>query len=110
MKHEWIIRFLNYYIKDKNILWLVKKYLKAGVLDQGQLIKSNEGTAQGNIISPVLANIYMHNVLTLWFQYIIARECRGQCFLIVYADDFIAGFEYPQEAERFYQKLKERME
>lgn len=110
MKHEWIIRFLNYYIKDKNILWLVKKYLKAGVLDQGKLIRSNEGTAQGNIISPVLANIYMHNVLTLWFQYIIARECRGQCFLIVYADDFIAGFEFPQEAERFYQKLKDRME
>ena len=110
MKHEWILKFLNYYIKDKNILWLVKKYLKAGVIDQGQLIRSNEGTAQGNIISPVLANIYMHNVLTLWFQYIIARECRGQCFLIVYADDFIAGFEYPQEAERFYQKLKERME
>ena len=52
----------------------------------------------------------MHNVLTLWFQYIIARECKGQCFLIVYADDFIAGFEYPQEAERFYQKLKERAE
>lgn len=109
MKHEWILKFLNYYIKDKNILWLVKKYLKAGIIDKGQLVKSNEGTAQGNIISPVLANIYMHNALTLWFQYIIARECKGECFLVVYADDFIAGFEYPWEAEAFYEKLKKRM-
>lgn len=83
MKHEWILKFLNYYIKDKNILRLVKKYLKAGIIDNGQLVKSDEGTAQGNIISPVLANIYMHNVLTLWFQYIIAKECKGECFLVV---------------------------
>ncbi len=109
MKHEWILKFLNYYIKDKNILWLVKKYLKAGIIDNGQLVKGNEGTAQGNIISPVLANIYMHNVLTLWFQYIIARECQGECFLVVYADDFIAGFQYPWEAEMFYERLRSRM-
>ena len=109
MKHEWIIKFLNYYIKDKNILWLVEKYLKAGVIDGGKLVKSVEGTAQGNIISPVLANIYMHNVLTLWFQYGVVKECKGECFLIVYADDFIAGFQYPWEAERYYEQLKERM-
>lgn len=109
MKHEWIIKFLNYYIKDKNILGLVKKYLKAGVIDNGILVKTDEGTAQGNIISPVLANIYMHNVLTLWFQNKIARECKGECFLIVYADDFIAGFQYQWEAERYYEQLKERM-
>ena len=109
MKHEWILKFLNYYIKDRNILWLVKKYLKAGIIDKGQLVKNEEGTAQENIISPVLANIYMHNVLTLWFQYIIARECKGECFIVVYADDFIAGFQYPWEAEIFYEKLKNRM-
>ena len=109
MKHKWILKFLNYYIKDKNILWLVKKYLKAGIIDNGQLVKSDEGTAQGNIISPMLANIYMHNVLTLWFQYIIAKECKGECFLVVYADDFIAGFQYPWEAERFYEQLRSRM-
>lgn len=109
MKHEWILKFLNYYIKDKNIIRLVKKYLKAGIIDNGQLVKSDEGTAQGNIISPVLANIYMHNVLTLWFQYIIAKECKGECFLVVYADDFIAGFQYPWEAERFYEQLRSRM-
>lgn len=110
MKHEWILKFLNYYIKDKNILWLVEKYLKAGIIDNGSLVKGNEGTAQGNIISPVLANIYMHYVLTLWFYIIVAKECKGECFLVVYADDFIAGFQYPWEAERFYEQLKSRME
>lgn len=110
MKHEWILKFLNLYIKDPNILWLVKKYLKAGVLDEGKLVENEEGSAQGNIISPILANIYMHNVLTLWYKFIIAKECRGENFLIVYADDFIAGFQYKWEAERYYQLLKERME
>lgn len=57
MKHEWILKFLNYYIKDKNILWLVKKYLKAGIIDNVHLVKCEEETAQGNIISPVLAKI-----------------------------------------------------
>ena len=98
MKHEWILKFLNYYIKDKNILWLVEKYLKAGIIDNGSLV------------SPVLANIYMHYVLTLWFYIIVAKECKGECFLVVYADDFIAGFQYPWEAERFYEQLKSRME
>ena len=98
MKHEWILKFLNYYIKDKNILWLVNKYLKAGIIDNGSLVKGNEGTAQGNIISP------------LWFYIVVAKECKGECFLVVYADDFIAGFQYPWEAERFYEQLKSRME
>ncbi|MDO4554405.1 MAG: group II intron reverse transcriptase/maturase [Lachnospiraceae bacterium] len=109
MKHDWIIKFLNLYIKDPNILWLVKKYLKAGVMNEGLLEKSEEGSAQGNIISPLIANIYMHNVLTLWYKFIIAKECRGENFLIVYADDFIAGFQYKWEAEKYYQLLKERM-
>ena len=109
MKHEWIMKFLNLYIKDPNILWLVKKYLKAGVLEEGKVLENEEGSAQGNIISPILANIYMHNVLTMWYKFIIAKECKGENFLIVYADDFIAGFQYKWEAERYYQLLKERM-
>ena len=68
MKHEWIIKFLKLYIKDPNIIGLVKKYLKVGVLDNGELMVNEEGSAQGNIISPILANIYMHNVLTLWYN------------------------------------------
>lgn len=110
MKHDWIMKFLNLYIKDPNILWLVNKYLKAGVMDEGKLVENEEGSAQGNIISPILANIYMHNVLTLWYKFIIAKESRGGNFLIVYADDFIAGFQYKWEAEKYYKLLKERME
>lgn len=87
MKHEWIIKFLKLYIKDPNIIGLVKKYLKVGVLDNGELMVNEEGSAQGNIISPILANIYMHNVLTLWYKFIITKECKGDNFLIVYADD-----------------------
>ena len=110
MKHEWIIKFLNLYIKDPNIIGLVKKYLKVGVLDGGELMMNEEGSAQGNIISPILANIYMHNVLTLWYKFIITKECKGDNFLIVYADDFVAGFQYKWEAENYYKLLKERME
>lgn len=77
MKHDWIMAFLNLYIKDPNILWLVNKYLKAGVMDEGKLVENEEGSAQGNIISPILANIYMHNVLTLWYKFVIAKESRG---------------------------------
>lgn len=109
MQHEWIMKFLNLYIKDTNILWLVNKYLKAGVMDKGELIDVEEGSAQGNIISPILANIYMHNVLTLWYKFIIQKECKGDNFLIVYADDFIAGFQHKWEAERYYNLLKERL-
>ena len=110
MKHEWIIKFLHLYIKDPNIIGLVKKYLKVGVLDDGELMLNEEGSAQGNIISPILANIYMHNVLTLWYKFIITKECKGNNFLIVYADDFVAGFQYKWEAENYYKLLKERME
>ena len=110
MKHEWIIKFLKLYIKDPNIIGLVKKYLKVGVLDNGELMVNEEGSAQGNIISPILANIYMHNVLTLWYKFIITKECKGDNFLIVYADDFVAGFQYKWEAENYYKLLKERME
>ena len=67
---------IKLYIKDPNIIGLVKKYLKVGVLGNGELIVNEEGSAQGNIISPILANIYMHNVLTLWYKFIITKECN----------------------------------
>ncbi len=65
---------------------------------------------QGNIISPIIANIYMHNVLTLWYKFVMAKETRGKSFIVVYADDFIAGFQYKSDAERYYAELKERLE
>lgn len=110
MSHEWMMKFLNLYIKDSNLLWLINKYLKAGVITEGNFEESEEGSAQGNVISPILANIYMHNVLTLWFKHKVAKPSKGDNFLVVYADDFIAGFQYKWEAEKYYAELKERLQ
>ena len=109
MSHEWMMEFLKLYIKDPNLLWLINKYLKAGVMTEGVFEESEEGSAQGNIISPILANIYMHNVLTLWYKFVIKSSIFGNSFLAVYADDFIAGFQYKEDAERYYALLKERL-
>ena len=107
--HEWMMKFIEWHIKDPNILWLIRKYLKAGVLVDGVYEDTEEGTIQGGNISPTLANIYIHNVLTLWFKLVIQKEVKGECFLVNYADDFVAGFQYKSEAEMYYAKLKERM-
>ncbi|AGK95484.1 group II intron reverse transcriptase/maturase [Clostridium pasteurianum] len=109
MSHEWIMKFLGVYIKDPNLLWLINKYLKAGVITEGVFEESTDGSAQGNIISPIIANIYMHNVLMLWYKIVITKETKGDSFLTVYADDFIAGFQYKWEAEKYYGELKKRM-
>ena len=109
VNHEWMIKFLEVHIKDPNILKLVKKYLKAGVMEQGVYEPGEEGTAQGNIISPILANIYMHYVLMLWFEAMKRKRLKGESFLVAYADDFIAGFQYKWEAEEYYGQLQERM-
>ena len=109
MSHEWMMEFLRLYIKDPNLLWLINKYLKAGVLTDGVFEESEEGSAQGNIISPILANIYMHNVMALWYKFVITGRTTGHSFLAVYADDFIAGFQHKEDAESYYALLKERL-
>ena len=109
MNQKWMIEFLKLYIKDPNLLWLINKYLKAGVMTDGVFEETEEGSAQGNIISPILANIYMHNVLTLWYKFVIKGNTFGNSFLVVYADDFIAGFQYKEDAEIYYTLLKERL-
>ena len=104
------MKFLEWNIQDKNLLWLIRKYLKAGIMEQGKFEPTEEGSAQGSVMSPMLANIYMHNVLTLWFKLVVQREMQGECFLVNFADDFVAGFQYKWEAENYYKLLKERME
>ncbi|WP_341457734.1 reverse transcriptase domain-containing protein [Haloimpatiens massiliensis] len=106
MNHDWIMKFLGVYIKDPNILWLIKKYLKAGVMTDGVFKESIDGSVQGNIMSPIIANIYMHNVLILWYKIILSKEIKGDSFLVVYADDFIAGFQYKWEAENTMNNLR----
>jgi group II intron reverse transcriptase/maturase len=109
MNHEWITRFVEYYIQDPNILWLIKKYLKAGVLDAGEYQTNEVGSVQGNIISPILANIYMHHVLVLWYKAYYEKRGKGMSFLVVYADDYLAGFEHKSEAERYYKEMQIRL-
>ena len=109
MSHEWTMKFVEYYIKDPNILWLIKKYLKAGVLEEGRYQTNEMGSAQGNIISPILANIYMHHVLVLWYKAYFEKRGTGMSFLVVYADDYLAGFEHKEEARRYYEEMQRRL-
>lgn len=110
ISHEWLMRMLAERIDDQAILRLIKKWLKAGVLDtDGQIISPEGGTPQGGIISPVLANVYLHYVLDLWFAKVFRRSCRGEAFLLRYADDFVCGFEKEENAQRFYKELGERL-
>lgn len=108
--HEWLLRMLAERIDDQAILRLIKKWLKAGVLDtDGQVLKPEGGTPQGGIISPILANVYLHYVLDLWFTKVFQRSCKGKAFLIRYADDFVCGFEREEDAQRFYGELGARL-
>ena len=106
INHDWMMRFLEWHIQDPNLLWLIKKYLKAGIMEDGKFESTEEGSAQGSVMSPMLANIYMHNVLTLWFKFVVKKTLKGDCFLVNFADDFVAGFQYKSEAEWYYSALK----
>jgi group II intron reverse transcriptase/maturase len=109
LNHDWIMKMVEQRIKDPNILWLIKKTLTAGVQEEGKWRKTDLGTEQGNLASPVIANIYMHYVLALWFEKVIKKSCRGECGIVIYADDFVATFQYKDEAERFMRELVDRL-
>lgn len=107
--HEWMIRFLENDIEDKNFIRLVKRFLKAGILEEGKHIETDQGTPQGGVISPILANIYLHYVLDLWFENKIKKHSKGESYMVRYADDFVCCFQNPDEAELFYYELQERL-
>jgi len=110
LSHEWLMRMLAERIDDQAILRLIKKWLKAGVLDtDGKVLRPEGGTPQGGIISPILANVYLHYALDLWFEKVFQRSCKGGAFLIRYADDFVCGFGREEDAQRFYGELEERL-
>jgi RNA-directed DNA polymerase len=104
-----LMRFIEHRIGDPNLLRVIQRFLKAGILEDGVFYASDEGTPQGGLVSPVLANIYLHYVLDLWFEQRFAQGCRGKAFLVRYADDFVACFEYEADARGFEQALKERL-
>ena len=103
--HKWLIRCVEQHIKDPRIIRLIKRFLKAGIMEGTQYIETIKGTPQGSILSPVLANIYMYYVLTLWFEKKIQKNLKGESYIVVYADDFVCCFQYKSEAELFMNKL-----
>lgn len=107
---NWLVRMLEKRVDDKAFIGLICKWLKAGVLEEaGEVIHPATGTPQGGIISPVLANIYLHYVLDLWLEKVVPRRIRGTRVYMRYADDFIVGFEYGADAEWFYEELPKRL-
>ena len=111
MDHDWLIRMLEERVNDSHFIRLIRKWLRAGVLEEdGSVLNPTTGTPQGGIISPILANIYLHYTLDLWIERVVSKECRGQVVYQRYADDFVVGFEYGYEAERFFGQLPERLE
>ena len=105
----WLVKFLRHRIADERILRLVTKWLNAGVLEDGQLSDSGEGTPQGGSLSPLLANVYLHYVLDLWADHWRKTQARGNVIVTRFADDFIVGFQYQDDAERFLGELRGRL-
>jgi group II intron reverse transcriptase/maturase len=110
LSHDWLVRFVEHRIGDPRIIRLVCKWLKAGVMEDGEWSSSESGTPQGAVASPLLANIYLHHVFDLWAERWRRREARGNVILVRYADDIVAGFEHQSDAERFLSDLRERVE
>lgn len=109
ISHEWLIRFIEHRVGDRRIVRLIQKWLKAGVLEEGARIETGEGTPQGAVISPLLANIYLHYVYDLWAHRWRQRHAGGDVIFVRYADDTVAGFEHRRDAERFLADLRERL-
>lgn len=109
MNHEWMMRFVEYRIADPRILRLIQKWLKAGVSEDGQWQESKVGTPQGAVISPLLANLYLHYVFDLWVNQWREKKAQGDMDMFRYADDIVLGFQYRGEAEAFLEQLRERM-
>jgi group II intron reverse transcriptase/maturase len=108
--HAWMQRMLQHRIDDKRFLSLIQQWMKAEVVEPtGQVIKPTEGTPQGGVISPVLANIYLHYVLDLWFEKVVKPRCGGRAMLIRYCDDFVVAFQLKRDAEAFYGILPKRL-
>lgn len=109
INHGWLLKFLEHRIADRRILRLIQKWLRAGVSEDGQWSKTEVGTPQGAVISPLLANVYLHYVFDLWVQQWRKRFATGAVVVVRYADDFLVGFQHRHEAERFLKELRERM-
>lgn len=107
--HTWLVRFLEHDIADKNFIRYIVRIIRAGIVEDGVLRKSEKGVAQGELISPVLSNVYLHYVLDSWFEKKVKSELKGEAYLVRFADDFVIMFEYEVEAYEVYSRLEERL-
>ena len=110
VSQQWLIRFLEHRIGDQRIIRLVRKWLKAGVLEDGEWSVSEEGTPQGAVASPLLANVYLHYVFDLWAERWRRREAQGNVIIVRYADDIVVGFQHEDDARRFWEAMRLRFE
>ncbi|MGB6221394.1 MAG: group II intron reverse transcriptase/maturase [Haloferula sp.] len=106
--HDWMIAFLEHRVGDSRVLRLIRNWLKAGVIEDGEVSETDEGTPQGGVISPLLSNFYLHYVFDLWIQWWRERRCRGDVIVVRYADDFVIGFEHYDEAEACLEEIRVR--
>ena len=109
VNHDWMLKFLRHRIGDPRIIRLITRMLKGGILEDGLVKASEEGTPQGPILSPLLSNIYLHYVLDLWFSRVVKPGCRGEAYYFRFADDFVACFQNQQEASAFMEALEGRL-
>ena len=109
VNHEWLMKFLEEVIQDRNFLRYIKRFLKSGYLEDMKYYETDKGTPQGGLISPILANVYLHYVLDLWIELYIKPRSKGEVYYVRYADDFILMFQYENEARCFLKALGERM-
>jgi hypothetical protein len=107
---DWLVRFVEHRIGDRRIIRLIQKWLKAGVLEDGVVTVSEKGTGQGSVISPLLANVYLHYVFDLWAERWRRHEATGDMILMRYADDIVVGFEHEADARRFWDEMRKRFE
>jgi len=110
VNREWMEKFLRHRIGDERVMRLIIRMLKSGIMEDGLVRAREEGTPQGSILSPLLSNIYLHYVLDLWFSHQVCRQSRGKAYYTRFADDFLACFEYPDDAKSFHLRLKDRLE
>jgi RNA-directed DNA polymerase len=110
VNQEWRIRFVEHRIGDRRIIRLIRKWLKAGVMENGAVTVSDQGTGQGAVISPLLANIYLHYEFDLWAVRWRQRMATGDMIIVRYADDFIVGFQHESDARRFLDEMRERLQ
>jgi RNA-directed DNA polymerase len=110
IEHNWLLRMLEERVDDRPFLQLIRKWLKAGVLEEdGEVILPEAGTPQGGSVSPVLANIYLHYALDLWFEKVVKKHCQGEVLMVRYADDYVCLFQYQQESEQLFRELPKRL-